>query len=167
MQQVAVDTLQTKFVLLFSYTIFLFSCTEVLIVQDSDLIDGMTVQKFVRENQYDGIIKTYYPDHQLQSMRKYSNGKKYGKHEGWWPNGNKRYTYYFNKDQSVGQHLEWHSNGQLFVLKNFENGLENGEQKAWDQNGDLMYKYIYYDGRKYGIQGSVVCNGMNELAEQN
>ena len=160
------DTLQIKLALPFFYTIFLFSCTEVLIVHESDLINGMTVQKFVRENQYDGIIKVHYSDSQLKSMRKYSNGKKYGKHEGWWPNGNKRYTYYFKEDQSVGQHFQWHSNGQLFSLKNFKNGLESGEQKAWDQNGNLMYKYIYHDGRKYGIQGSVVCNGMNELAEQ-
>ena len=161
------DTLQIKLALPFFYTIFLFSCTEVLIVHESDLINGMTVQKFVRENQYDGIIKVHYSDSQLKSMRKYSNGKKYGKHEGWWPNGNKRYTYYFKEDQSVGEHFQWHSNGQLFSLKNFKNGLESGEQKAWDQNGNLMYKYIYHDGRKYGIQGSVVCNGMNELAEQN
>ncbi len=161
------DTLQIKLALPFFYTIFLFSCTEVLIVHESDLINGMTVQKFVRDNQYDGIIKVHYSDSQLKSMRKYSNGKKYGKHEGWWPNGNKRYTYYFKEDQSVGQHFQWHSNGQLFSLKNFKNGLESGEQKAWDQNGNLMYKYIYHDGRKYGIQGSVVCNGMNELAEQN
>ena len=160
-------TLQIKLALPFFYTIFLFSCTEVLIVHESDLINGMTVQKFVRENQYDGIIKVHYSDSQLKSMRKYSNGKKYGKHEGWWSNGNKRYTYYFKEDQSVGQHFQWHSNGQLFSLKNFKNGLESGEQKAWDQNGNLMYKYIYHDGRKYGIQGSVVCNGMNELAEQN
>ena len=161
------DTLQIKLALPFFYTIFLFSCTEVLIVHESDLINGMTVQKFVRENQYDGIIKVHYSDSQLKSMRKYSNGKKYGKHEGWWPNGNKRYTYYFKEDQSVGQHFQWHSNGQLLSLKNFKNGLESGEQKAWDQNGNLMYKYIYHDGRKYGIQGSIVCNGMNELAEQN
>jgi len=47
-----VDTLQIKLALPFFYTIFLFSCTEVLIVHESDLINGMTVQKFVRENQY-------------------------------------------------------------------------------------------------------------------
>ena len=26
-----------------------------------------------------------------------------------------------------------------------------------------LYKYIYDNGRKYGIQGSVICNGGNEL----
>ena len=117
-------------------------------------------------DRYNGVIEIYYSDSQLKSLRKYSDGKKYGKHQGWWENGNQKYEYYFKNDQNVGQHMQWHSNGQLFVVKNFKNGVEEGEQKAWDQNGNLMYKYIYHEGRKYGIQGSIVCNGMNELAEE-
>ena len=158
------DTIQTKIVA-FLYTIFLFSCSETVIIQESDLINGMTVQQFIRDSQYNGVIEIYYSDSQLKSLRKYSDGKKYGKHQGWWENGNQKYEYYFKNDQNVGQHMQWHSNGQLFVVKNFKNGVEEGEQKAWDQNGNLMYKYIYHEGRKYGIQGSIVCNGMNELAE--
>ena len=68
---------------------------------------------------------------------------------------------------SVGEHFQWHQNGNLFTHKQFKNGLEDGEQKAWDMNGDLMYKYIYNSGRKYGIQGSVVCNGGKDLAGNN
>ncbi|MEC7822200.1 MAG: hypothetical protein VYA20_00420 [Candidatus Neomarinimicrobiota bacterium] len=158
------DTIQTKIVA-FLYTIFLFSCSETVIIQESDLVNGMTVQQFIRDSQYTGIIEIYYSDNQLKSLRKYSDGKKYGKHQGWWENGNQKYEYYFKNDQNVGQHMQWHSNGQLFIVKNFKNGIEEGEQKAWDQNGNLMYKYIYHKGRKYGIQGSIVCNGMNELAE--
>jgi antitoxin component YwqK of YwqJK toxin-antitoxin module len=45
--------------------------------------------------------------------------------------------------------------------------LEHGEQKSWDKNGALMYKYIYNNGRKYGIQGSIICNGGNELEALN
>ena len=52
---------------------------------------------------------------------------------------------------------------RLFTLKNFKTGIEHGEQKSWDKDGELMYKYIYDNGRKYGIQGSVICNGGNEL----
>ena len=68
---------------------------------------------------------------------------------------------------SVGEHFQWHQNGSLFTHKQYKNGLEDGEQKAWDVNGDLMYKYIYSVGRKYGIQGSVVCNGGKDLSENN
>ena len=68
---------------------------------------------------------------------------------------------------SVGEHFQWHQNGSLFTHKQFKNGLEDGEQKAWDVKGDLMYKYIYNEGRKYGIQGSVVCNGGKDLVDYN
>ena len=158
------DTIQTN-IAVFLYTVFLFSCSETVIIQESDLIDGVTVQQFIRDSQYTGIIEIYYPNNQLKSLREYSGGKKYGKHQGWWENGNQQYEYYFDNDQNIGKHIQWHSNGEVFIVKNFENGVEAGEQKAWDQNGNLMYKYIYHEGRKYGIQGSIVCNGMNELAD--
>ena len=67
----------------------------------------------------------------------------------------------------IGGRIKWIGKRtvKIFGVKNFKNGIEEGEQKAWDQNGNLMYKYIYHKGRKYGIQGSIVCNGMNELAD--
>ena len=158
------DSIQTN-IGVFLYTVFLFSCSETVIIQESDLIDGVTVQQFIRDSQYTGIIEIYYPNNQLKSLREYSGGKKYGKHKGWWENGNQQYEYYFDNDQNIGKHIKWNSNGEVFIVKNFENGVESGEQKAWDQNGNLMYKYIYHEGRKYGIQGSIICNGMNELAD--
>ena len=163
----AVVTTQTKFLLTFLYCIFFISCSNTTVVQESDLINGLTVSQFIRQEQYTGSINIYYEDDAIKSIRKYSNGKKHGKHEGWWPNGNKKYLYYFKQDQSFGMHKQWHSNGELFTLKNFKTGLEHGEQKSWDQNGELMYKYIYNNGRKYGIQGSIICNGGNELEALN
>jgi len=164
---VAVVTTQTKFLLTFLSCIVFISCSNTTVVQESDLINGLTVSQFIRQEQYTGSINIYYEDDAIKSIRKYSNGKKHGKHEGWWPNGNKKYLYYFKQDQSFGMHKQWHSNGELFTLKNFKTGLEHGEQKSWNQNGELMYKYIYNNGRKYGIQGSIICNGGNELEALN
>ena len=163
----AVVTSQTKFLLTVLYCITFLSCSDTVIVEESDLINGLTVPQFVRQQQYTGSINIYYKDNNIKSIRKYSKGKKNGKHEGWWPNGNKQYLYYFKNDESFGTHKQWHANGELFTLKNFRTGLEHGEQKAWDQNGELMYKYIYNDGRRYGIQGSIICNGGNEMGALN
>ena len=159
----AAVTTQTKFLLVCFCCIIFISCSNTTIVKESDLINGSTVSQFIRQQQYSGYINTYYNDGTIQSIRKYSNGKKNGEHQGWWPNGNKKYLYYFKEDQSFGTHKQWHSNGELFTLKNFRTGIEHGEQKSWDKDGELMYKYIYDNGRKYGIQGSVICNGGNEL----
>jgi len=164
---VAVVTTQTKLLLTSLCCILFISCSNTTVVQESDLINGLTVSKFIRKEQYTGSINIYYEDDTIKSIRKYSNGKKNGKHEGWWPNGTKKYLYYFKQDQSFGAHKQWHSNGELYTLKNFKTGLEHGEQKSWNQNGELMYKYIYNNGRKYGIQGSIICNGGNELEALN
>ena len=158
----AAVTTRTKFLVFFSF--LLISCGEKINITEFELIDGMDTQRFVRVNNYSGTITiTYIDDVTIKSKRRYLKGKKNGVHEGWWPNGNKKYLYYFKEDQSFGTHKQWHSNGELFTLKNFKTGVEHGEQKSWDQNGELMYKYIYDNGRKYGIQGSIICNGGNEL----
>ena len=160
-------TIQIKSaVFLFSFA--LLSCQNQIIISENQLIGGLEIPRYVRTNQFSGTISIMYDnDTFLKSKRQYKDGKKNGQHEGWWPNGQKKYSFIFKNDMSVGEHFQWHQNGTLFTHKQFKNGLENGEQKAWDNNGDLMYKYIYNDGRKYGIQGSVVCNGGKDLADNN
>ena len=160
-------TIQIKFaVFLFSFA--LLSCQNQIIISENQLIGGLEIPRYVRTNQFSGTISVMYDnDTFLKSKRQYKDGKKNGQHEGWWPNGQKKYSFIFKNDMSVGEHFQWHQNGTLFTHKQFKNGLENGEQKAWDNNGDLMYKYIYNDGRKYGIQGSVVCNGGKDLTDNN
>ena len=144
------------------------SCGENITITENELINNMDIQRFIRTNQFSGTITVMYSDDiTTKSKRKYVSGKKNGVHEGWWPNGTKKYSFVFKDDTSTGKHFQWHQNGKLFTQKQFKNGLEQGEQKAWDMNGDLMYKYIYNDGRKYGIQGSVVCNGGKDLAKSN
>ena len=160
-------TIQIKSaVFLFSFA--LLSCQNQIIISENQLIGGLEIPRYVRTSQFSGTISVMYDnDTFLKSKRQYKDGKKNGQHEGWWPNGQKKYSFIFKNDMSVGEHFQWHQNGTLFTHKQFKNGLENGEQKAWDNNGDLMYKYIYNDGRKYGIQGSVVCNGGKDLADNN
>ena len=161
------DTIQTKFVILFS-SLLLFSCQNKIVISDKDLIDGMEIPRYVRTTEFSGTITTIYSDGiTLKSKRNYKKGKKDGHHQGWWENGQEKYSFKFKSDMSVGEHFQWHQNGSLFTHKQFKNGLEDGEQKAWDVNGNLMYKYIYNDGRKYGIQGSVVCNGGKDLTDNN
>ena len=90
----AAVTTRTKFLLVFFCCIFT-SCSNTTTVKESDLINGSTISQFIRQQQYSGYINTYYDDGiTIKSIRKYSNGKKNGEHQGWWPNGNKKYLYY-------------------------------------------------------------------------
>ena len=152
----------------FLFSLILFSCQNQINISENELINGQDIQKYIRSNEFTGTISVMYNnDITLKSKRKYKKGKKNGLHEGWWPNGQKKYSFIFKNDMSEGEHFQWHQNGTLFTHKKFKNGLEDGEQKAWDTKGDLMYKYIYNEGRKYGIQGSVICNGGKDLAGNN
>ena len=152
----------------FLFSLFLFSCQNQISISENELVNGLEIPKYIRTNEFSGTISVMYSNNDtLKSKRQYKKGKKNGQHEGWWPNGEKKYSFIFKNDMSVGEHFQWHQNGNLFTHKQFKNGLEDGEQKAWDMNGDLMYKYIYNSGRKYGIQGSVVCNGGKDLADNN
>jgi len=162
-----VATIQIKSAV-FLFSLALLSCQNQIIISENQLIGGLEIPRYVRTNQFSGTISVMYDnDTFLKSKRQYKDGKKNGQHEGWWPNGQKKYSFIFKNDMSVGEHFQWHQNGTLFTHKQFKNGLEDGEQKAWDNNGELMYKYIYNDGRKYGIQGSVVCNGGKDLTDNN
>jgi len=152
----------------FLFSLILFSCQNQINISENELINGQDIQKYIRSNEFTGTISVMYNnDSTLKSKRQYKKGKKNGQHEGWWPNGQKKYSFIFKNDMSEGEHFQWHQNGTLFTQKKFKNGLEDGEQKAWDTKGDLMYKYIYNEGRKYGIQGSVICNGGKDLAGNN
>ena len=159
-------TLRTKILFFFSFLIV--SCGERIIIKEDELINGINIQKFIRLNEFSGKITIkYIENNTIKSKREYINGKKNGTHEGWWPDGTKKFNFQFRNDSSEGEHFQWHSNGQLFTHKIFKNGLEEGEQRAWDMNGDLMYKYIYNNGRKYGIQGSIICNSEKDLVINN
>ena len=152
----------------FLFSLLLFSCQNQINISENELINGQDIQKYIRINEFSGTISVMYNnDSILKSKRKYKKGKKNGQHEGWWPNGQKKYSFIFKNDMSEGEHFQWHQNGTIFTHKKFKTGLEDGEQRAWDAKGDLMYKYIYNEGRKYGIQGSVICNGGKDLAGNN
>ena len=160
-------TIPTKFVIFFIFT-FIFLSKQDYCINENEFINGLEISRYIRVTEFSGTITTTYNDGTtLKSKRMYKKGKKDGHHQGWWENGNKKYSFQFGSDMSVGEHFQWHQNGSLFTHKQFKNGLEDGEQKAWDVNGDLMYKYIYNEGRKYGIQGSVVCNGGKDLVDNN
>ena len=131
----------------FLFSLILFSCQNQINISENELINGQDIQKYIRSNEFTGTISVIYNnDSNLKSKRQYKKGKKNGQHEGWWPNGQKKYSFIFKNDMSEGEHFQWHQNGTLFTHKKFKNGLEDGEQKAWDTKGDLMYKYIYNNG---------------------
>ncbi len=66
----AAVTTQTKFLLTFLYCIIFTSCSNTTTIEESDLINGLTVSQFIRAEQYSGSINIYYQDETIKSIRK-------------------------------------------------------------------------------------------------
>ena len=95
-------TLQTKFVIIF-LSLVLFSCQNKIAINENELINGLEISRYIRTNEFSGSITIMYLDNEtLKSKRYYKKGKKNGHHQGWWPNGTKKYSFHFKHDMSVG-----------------------------------------------------------------
>lgn len=134
------------------------------------------------------MTKDYYPNGQIKSKGRYSNGNKYGVWYSWHANGkissqgkyrilqhhqiqrtvdhldvsNKQPTYYSAK---CGVWKFWHDNGNIQSEGNFVNGNKYGKWYTWHSNGKMKSKgdYIvvsqYYQERMVlGLYSSTKCN---------
>ena len=70
----------------------------------------------------DGIIKVYYENGQLKSIRHYDS------EIGKWNHGKEE---------------QWHNNGEKQVEANYYDGYKNGKYKAWYKNGNIKFDGIY------------------------
>ena len=106
------------------------SCGENITITEYELINNMDIQRFIRTNQFSGTITVMYTDDiTKKSKRKYVSGKKNGVHEGWWPNGTKKYSFVFKDDTSTGKHFQWHQNGKLLRKNNLKTVLSKGNKR--------------------------------------
>jgi len=105
----------------------------------------------------DGLQKKWYPNKQLLESRLYSQGKKIGKHIGYWEKGNIKFEYYFKNGEHEGVLNEWYQGGQRFKEFHYKNGYEEGSEKMWWENGTIRANYVVKNGRRYGLIGLKLC----------
>ena len=109
------------------------------------------------EGKEEGLVKTFYPHHQLESLRFYSFGKKEGEHRGYWENGQLKFVFHFQNDLHEGNAKEWAQSGQIYRDFNYKNGQEAGIQRIWYPDGTLAANYEAKNGRNYGLTGVKNC----------
>ena len=105
----------------------------------------------------DGLQKKWYPNKQLLESRLFSQGKKIGKHIGYWEKGNIKFEYYFKNGEHEGVLNEWYQGGQRFKEFHYKNGYEEGSEKMWWENGTIRANYVVKNGRRYGLIGLKLC----------
>jgi antitoxin component YwqK of YwqJK toxin-antitoxin module len=104
-----------------------------------------------------GITRTYFEDGRLRDSRAYKLNKSFGKHFGYWPNGNPKFEFYYLNDKREGTNKQWYYSGQPYAFLNFKDDKENGLQQAWRENGKPYINYEAKQGFRYGLQKSGLC----------
>lgn len=102
-------------------------------------------------------VEQRYADGHLQSRVHYLRGKKSGRFETWWPNGNLRTSVEYVDDVFHGEYRTFTVDGQPYELKHFALGKEAGLQQAWDENGQLYLNYEVRNGRHFGMLNAKPC----------
>jgi len=104
-----------------------------------------------------GLTKTFFPNAKLETERNYKDGIGYGRHFGYWQNGNKKFDFIYINDKREGIQKQWYESGSQYYALSFTNDQENGKQKAWRENGKPFINYEVKDGVRYGLQKSALC----------
>jgi antitoxin component YwqK of YwqJK toxin-antitoxin module len=104
-----------------------------------------------------GLTKTFFPNAKLETERNYKDGIGYGRHFGYWQNGNKKFDFIYINDKREGIQKQWYESGSQYYALSFTNDQENGMQKAWRENGKPFINYEVKDGVRYGLQKSALC----------
>ena len=84
-------------------------------------------------------------------------GKKIGKHIGYWEKGNLKFEYHFINGEHDGLLNEWYQSGQRYKEFHYKKGYEEGSEKKWWENGTIRANYVVKNGRRYGLIGLKLC----------
>ncbi len=98
-----------------------------------------------------------------------------GKVEGWYENGQKSYSGWYEDDIEVGHWKSWYPNGQIreesYMKRVGEESFGHGEYKEWYRNGQIKkevddgdYRLWYEDGQKM-LQGQFGRNESDSIGE--
>ncbi len=109
-----------------------------------------------------GICKKWYPNKKLLEERFYNHGKKNGKQNAYWKNGNKKFEFIAKNDAYEGEMREYTFDGKLIHLATYANGQEEGTQKLWYDNGKIRANYVIINGKRYGLLGTKNCKNVSD-----
>jgi antitoxin component YwqK of YwqJK toxin-antitoxin module len=116
-----------------------------------------------------GFWKSFYEksyenlkNQKIKEIRQFDKGKKVGKLESYWENGQKKLTYFFENDEYQGTCKTWSKSGILISEMNYQKGHEEGSQKTWYDNGKIRANYIIKKGRRFGLLGTKNCKNVSD-----
>jgi antitoxin component YwqK of YwqJK toxin-antitoxin module len=113
-----------------------------------------------------GLFEKWFP-HGLKSYSaNYVDGKLDGTVETWWKNGKLRSHSNYTKGIANGIQKEWYISGAKFKELNYVDGKEQGMQKAWRENGKVYNNYEAKNGRIFGLKRANLCYELKDEVVQ-
>jgi antitoxin component YwqK of YwqJK toxin-antitoxin module len=96
--------------------------------------------------------------HRVVARREFSYGHNSGVHEGWFPQGERRFHYEFDGEgKSHGDQWEWHASGHPSLFARFDHGRMIGK-KMWREDGKIYMNWVFNTGGEaYGTPGTKLC----------
>ncbi len=117
------------------------------------------------EGKREGIAEVHDESGNQIERRYFKANKKVGFHEGWWPNGQKKFEYTFIDGLHHGEYKEWQMDGKPYKEFHHEMGFEVGSQKMWDSDGSIRANYVVKKGHRYGLVGLKNCKSVESNGE--
>jgi hypothetical protein len=105
----------------------------------------------------EGVQKKYYTKLHPEEERFFINGRKEGRHRGWWPDGKMRFDFTCYNDEYEGEFREWAMSGMLIKCFHYQKGYETGSQRLWWSDGKVRANYVIRNGKRYGFLGYKIC----------
>lgn len=104
---------------------------------------------FQNNGRREGKREEWYINGQIRLEEFYRNGKLDGERKAWHENGQLNIHEFYKKDSRDGPRKIWHDNGQLFMSEFWKNGYISGERREYYANGALAEREFW----RNGVQG--------------
>ena len=120
--------------------------------------DGRIVYRLpIIDGKEQGMAVGFYNSGEKLLERKFVKGEKQGIFKQWWPNGNLRYLFNYNRGKYDGKQIVYFHFGKVQEEKNYINGMEEGVQRIWDSTGNLISNYTVKNKKIYGALSAKDC----------
>ncbi|MGV6831571.1 MAG: toxin-antitoxin system YwqK family antitoxin [bacterium] len=133
--------------------------TNMVVNQEELVLKQLEGKWYCDDKAYSGVAVTYHSNGALHSSITYSNGKKHGEYQKWYPDGILQKEAFYQENKLNGFVYTWWSNGQLNSESHYKKGVRDGIQKRWYSNGQLSRKMTIVDGKEEGMQQAWLENG--------
>jgi antitoxin component YwqK of YwqJK toxin-antitoxin module len=120
--------------------------------------DGKVVYTLpIKKGKENGMATGVYNTGEKLVENTFVDGKREGVFKQWWPNGNYRYLFNYEKDKMQGNQWVFFPSGKKREAGSYAHGEKQGLQRVWDEEGKLVSNYVLKNNRRYGVIAVKSC----------